>query len=448
VLLLLLAQLANGDFADWKEGKPASWEITVGATHGDGPESAIENGPDGGVALSGDGSTRRWLVLSQQIATEPGAFLRLRWESRATGLRREGRQFDNCWVAIAFLGEKQLEVRTRRVLSPAWSPDTLLARAPPGTTRATVRIFLSKTGRLELRNLKLDSPAPAESYDLLVDELRRRYSYLAHKKIDLDALATKHKGDLSALLAELKDRHVWIKAPNRDLAAPFSPKAEPNFDFAVVATSLKEPQQIGKVALAGRTADGFGYLAIATLQLSDAQFQRIEKALDGMLDAPGFILDLRANAGGDEGRALAIAARFADRERVYAKHSVRCGPKPGDLSEPDERRLSAASKTFTKPVVCLVGPVTMSSGEGFAKMMKCLPHVKLIGLTTRGASGNPQPVDLPDGTTVWFSTWVDMLPDGTVTEDRGLAPDIEVRHEAGSDKAFDRAVEELRKRAK
>lgn len=448
MLLLLLAQLANGDFAEWKDDRPASWDIVVGATNGTGPESAIRKCSDGGVALSGDASTHRWRCLTQRTEVTPGAFLRLSFEGRATGVVRDDGQFDNCWISLGFRGKQQLVRQHRDIRTAAWTPGTILTRVPEGVKNALIEIFLSKTGTLEIRKLKLDSPAPAESYDLLVDELRHRYSYLAHKKLDLDALAAKHKGDLPALLAELKDPHVWIKAPNRDLVAPWAPKAEPNVDFTAVAKALKEPQQIGKVAFAGRTTDGFGYVAIGTLQLTDALFDRIEKAVDGFFDTPGIILDLRANSGGDERRALAIASKFADKERIYANHSVRSGPQPEDLSDPVERLLRPATKTFTKPVICLVGPVTMSSAEGFAKMMKCLPHVKLVGLTTRGASGNPQPVDLPDGSTVWFSTWVDMLPDGTVTEGRGLAPDIEVKHEAGGDKAFERAVEELRKRVK
>jgi C-terminal processing protease CtpA/Prc len=249
------------------------------------------------------------------------------------------------------------------------------------------------------------------------------------------------------MLAELRDLHVWVRAPKEVPAATWTSRAERNFDITAVANRLKEPRQIGKAALVGRTEEGFAYAAIGTLQLDDATAKEIGAAVDGLLDAKGFILDLRGNSGGDERRALAIASKFADRRRVYAKHAIRCGPKPEDLTEPFERVLEPSTKTpFTKPVAVLIGPVCMSSAEGFAKMVKALPHAVLVGLPTRGASGNPRVLDLPNGVTVAYSTWMDMLPDGTVVEGRGIAPDVEVKHEGAGDPAFERAVEELRRR--
>jgi C-terminal processing protease CtpA/Prc len=111
--------------------------------------------------------------------------------------------------------------------------------------------------------------------------------------------------------------------------------------------------------------------------------------------------------------------------------------------------LKAAAKPYTKPVVCLIGPRAVSSGEGFVQMLKCLPHVTTVGARTRGSSGNPQPFALPGvPVTVWYSRWVDLLPDGTPIEGAGIAPDIAVQaprhayHE--KDPTWDKAVEVLR----
>ena len=69
----------------------------------------------------------------------------------------------------------------------------------------------------------------------------------------------------------------------------------------------------------------------------------------------------------------------------------------------------------------------MSSGEGFVMMMKALPQVTTVGRRTRGASGNPAPVDLPGlSVAVYFSRWVDMTPDAQTFEGIGLAPDVSV----------------------
>jgi C-terminal processing protease CtpA/Prc len=101
--------------------------------------------------------------------------------------------------------------------------------------------------------------------------------------------------------------------------------------------------------------------------------------------------------------------------------------------------------------VCLIGPGAISSGEGFVKMMKALPQVTTVGRRTRGASGNPQPVELPGlNTAVYFSRWVDMTPDGETFEGIGLAPDVLVdlpsTDHAEHDPTLDKGLEVLRAR--
>ena len=75
----------------------------------------------------------------------------------------------------------------------------------------------------------------------------------------------------------------------------------------------------------------------------------------------------------------------------------------------------------------MLGPECVSSGEAFAKMMKCLPHVVTLGRKTRGSTGNPQRCALPGvPVVVLYSRWVDMLPDGTPLESRGVPPEVPV----------------------
>ena len=104
-------------------------------------------------------------------------------------------------------------------------------------------------------------------------------------------------------------------------------------------------------------------------------------------------------------------------------------------------------------MVCLIGPGAVSSGEGFVKMMKCLPQVTTVGLPTRGASGNPKPFELPDaGVTIWFSRWVDLLPNGETFEGRGISPEVKVDEPAEAyaqgDPTLDKGLEILRERIK
>ena len=94
----------------------------------------------------------------------------------------------------------------------------------------------------------------------------------------------------------------------------------------------------------------------------------------------------------------------------------------------------------------------MSSAEAFALMMRSLPHVTLVGATTRGASGNPQPFELKTlDATVVYSRWVAMESDGAVFEGQGIEPEVLVEFPpeqyADADPTFDEAVKVLRKHA-
>ena len=82
-------------------------------------------------------------------------------------------------------------------------------------------------------------------------------------------------------------------------------------------------------------------------------------------------------------------------------------------------------------------------------MLKCLPHVTTVGERTRGASGNPRPFRLPGiDVTVWFSRWVDLLPDGSPFEGQGITPSILTEFPAEAyqerDPTLDKAIEVLR----
>jgi C-terminal processing protease CtpA/Prc len=127
----------------------------------------------------------------------------------------------------------------------------------------------------------------------------------------------------------------------------------------------------------------------------------------------------------------------------------RNGPGHDDFTPAYDRVLKAVDKPYVKPVVCLIGPRAVSSGEGFVQMMQCLPHVTTVGARTRGSSGNPAAFALPGmDVTVWYSRWVDLLPDGTPVEGKGMAPTVAVDAPAAAyrdrDPPWEKAVELLR----
>jgi C-terminal processing protease CtpA/Prc len=82
-------------------------------------------------------------------------------------------------------------------------------------------------------------------------------------------------------------------------------------------------------------------------------------------------------------------------------------------------------------------------------MMQSLPNVTTVGLPTRGASGKPMPHEMQGtGLTVNFSTWVDLIPDGTTFEGVGIPPEVKVDEPATAyenrDPTLEKGLEILR----
>jgi carboxyl-terminal processing protease len=184
--------------------------------------------------------------------------------------------------------------------------------------------------------------------------------------------------------------------------------------------------------------------------MEDDVAARLEALWRPRLGRRALLIDRRGNGGGAEARAYPLVAPLVDAPRIYARRRVRTGPAPTDLSPPIDAWIRPGEGApFPGPVVVLIGPGCVSSGEGMAQMLRAIPGVTFVGAPTRGASGNPGPVDLPNGLSVWFSRWVNELPDGTAFENRGVAPDVAVAFSKDSpsgDAVFDAGVKLLRER--
>ena len=293
----------------------------------------------------------------------------------------------------------------------------------------------------------------------LIEALRAEYSFSQLKRIDWAELAnlyqvatdvTKTPEDfadaIEPMLAELRDLHVWIEMPDGERRYPHRSSYRPNFDLVYVKSQLSNVKNLKGIGFTGRTVDGFG-VAVVTGLPPHGSYADFMSSLRRMRDAPGFVVDLRSNSGGDEAQAVRIAGWFTDRRTKYARTQVRAGAEGSEVRETKSRYLDpSGSSSYLRPVICLIGPGCVSSGEGFALMMKSLDHVRVVGQPTRGASGNPQPVTLSNGVRVWFSRWVSLELDGTPIEGRGVQPDILVRHVGAGDPTFESALRLLRNR--
>jgi len=282
------------------------------------------------------------------------------------------------------------------------------------------------------------------AFDALWADMDRNYSYFEHKQIDWVAIRDEYRPRFEAVesdaafiealqdtLSNLRDPHVRIVTPD-GLKGTYGLPYTPNWNWDVIMADLTAVTQFRNFAYTARTKEGgFGYFAYirqgrATPELVSHVIQSIRE----LKDAPGFILDLRTGAsGGDELLARQIASEFCGEDVVYATSKYRDGPAHSDFTRHYSRILPATDDAYTKPIVCILGSRVVSSGEGLAKMLLALPNVTSIGAPTRGSSGNPRSFDLPGlDYAVSYSRWVDMMPDGTAIEGRGVIPEILDEH--------------------
>lgn len=264
-------------------------------------------------------------------------------------------------------------------------------------------------------------------------------------------LAARTPQEFAAVAAEAlkaaNDLHLWFEADDRVFATT-KRSVKPNFDLAVLRQSVPGWSQKAPALFVGRFDDGIAYLLITSWdrgRLKDLQplFRAIEEAGE----APGLIVDVRANSGGDELLARQFSGCFLKSPKVYAQHIIRSEGKFLEVTDrivvPDPKR-----PAFHGPVAVLMGPANMSSCESFLLMMKQVPDCKLIGERSYGSSGNPQPIGLANGVTIYLPSWRDLLPDGTCFEGQGIEPDLEVKSDdvsaASADAVLEAALRELR----
>ena len=319
---------------------------------------------------------------------------------------------------------------------------------------------------LVLRDQFLSEQELAKAFDALWAEMDRKYSYFFLKKeVDWNALKERYRPQaihavglyefaevLADMLGHLEDLHVWVATPEGRLSTYINP-GRSNQNLKLTLSILETQTKGGDFAVVGKTkADGYGYFLLTKQSAATADSVRqAVKAIRALNEAPGFIVDLREANGGNEMLARDIASLFCGKQTVYAKSKFRSGPKHNEFGQVFDRVLPASDRPYVKPVVCLFGQRCVSSGEGFAQMLKCLPQVITVGERTRGASGNPSGFRLPGvDVTVWFSRWVDLMPDGSSFEGEGIAPEIVVEQPPEAyqdgDPTLDKALEVLRQK--
>jgi len=157
--------------------------------------------------------------------------------------------------------------------------------------------------------------------------------------------------------------------------------------------------------------------------------KEFRQALQRFRDAPGLIVDLRRNGGGDLAVLLPIAGYFFGKRTLFAKDSTRTG-KPlssyvGLFKLPLQLYVGhPGEQIYSGPVVILVDAHSASSSEVFAAGMQDTLRAKIIGSQSCGCVlGIAKPRVMKGGGVLEMSEVLWFSPKGRKLEGTGIIPD-------------------------
>jgi len=164
-----------------------------------------------------------------------------------------------------------------------------------------------------------------------------------------------------------------------------------------------------------RLESGVGYIRFNTFHpdlLPD-----LVAAVAALQDAPGIIIDLRGNPGGDPDTAERMAAQFLDGQVSFGSFKIRPGTMP---------RLVTGANVYTGPVVILIDVLSFSASEWFSSGMQAVGRAVIIGERSPGGGSGMNVKFLSNGAILGYPTLLMLAPDGTVLEGYGVIPEFSV----------------------
>ncbi len=223
------------------------------------------------------------------------------------------------------------------------------------------------------------------------------------------------------------DEWQWEFLDDQDQRVMLAPKAK---------TLSTAPRQIAR-----ELEEGFVYLRFDGFDGADRRW--LSKQLKQYAAAPGVVIDLRRNPGGDTFSLGTAIGEFFDR-------GVDCGTfidRDGARSVKNSWQLGSAN--YRGKVAVLVDTATASAGEIFSAVLQDHGRATVIGRKTAGAVLASWFYRLPDSGELQLSRQDYVSPKGRRIEATGVKPDIEVERtlediRAGRDRDLEEALRVLR----
>ena len=324
-------------------------------------------------------------------------------------------------------------------------------------------IALSACKKLVLNKQVADNPEQVFNY--LWTEINNKYSFLAYKNLDWNAVKNKYQAQVyqgmskeelfkvcATMMNELRDGHANLIAPfDVSVYYPLFLNSPQNFNSRLVLTRYlmrngAQMQSTGALdnCILDTLGIKVGYIRYNSFEES-LYPEDLDYVLQKMKNCDGLILDVRSNGGGAAGNVFLLAGRFADQRRLAYKSFSKNGSGANDFDEGVDLYIQPqGSYQFTKNIAILTNRSCFSATSFFTLAMKSLPYVKVIGDTTGGGLGVPNGGQLPNGWTYRFSVTKTITPDGKNYES-GVPPDIQINMQdstanSGYDSIIERAL--------
>jgi carboxyl-terminal processing protease len=175
---------------------------------------------------------------------------------------------------------------------------------------------------------------------------------------------------------------------------------------------------------------GYAYLELRTFD--GESVKNLKHALAAYKDAPGVILDLRGNTGGDFQAVLSAADYFFPEKAALGKVVARSGKKPSlilrVLGVPADLNVGdLGERAYSGPLVILVNEGSASGAELFAAGMQENGRAAVVGRQTCGCLLASVHHRLRNGGELEISEYNVLTAKGRRLEGIGVTPDVEVQ---------------------
>ncbi len=310
----------------------------------------------------------------------------------------------------------------------------------PGSIYVTILLLLI-TGMISCeRLLTAEEPAnnPVRNFEILWQNLDRKYSYFTTKGIDWDSIYQVYRADiqndmhdtmlfksLGSMILELKDGHTDIKSPHGHIDYDYTIGSSTNFVPHIVKVTYLNPGEKERDGMLYNIIDTVGYLYIESFSTEITE-DGIREVLDYFSETKGIILDVRNNTGGNDRYCKIIANHFFDQKRMVEIEHLKTGPGHDDFGTIDHYIEPKDGLGISNPTVILTNRACFSACNSFVSWMSSLPHVSIVGDTTGGGGGTPYFSELPNGWIYRYSATKSYRPDG-INMDDGIPPEHYVR---------------------